>query len=57
MPKDHMDAISSALNTWLNIGQINGDPEREREREREREMDDVLRALDQVLKYKEIVKS
>ncbi len=52
-----MDAISSALNTWLNIGQINGDPEREREREREREMDDVLRALDQVLKYKEIVKS
>ena len=46
MPKDHMDTISSALNTWLAIGQINGDPERK--------TDDILRVLDQVLKYKKL---
>jgi hypothetical protein len=49
MPKDHMDAISLALNTWLTIGQINSDPEKK--------TDDILRVLDQVLKNKKIVKS
>jgi hypothetical protein len=26
--KEVMDALSSALNTWLAIGQINGDPQK-----------------------------
>jgi hypothetical protein len=28
MPKEYFDIISSALNTWLAIGQINGNPEK-----------------------------
>ncbi len=49
MPKEDLDALSSALNTWLAIGQINGDPERKTE--------DMLRAIDEVIKNKKIVKS
>jgi hypothetical protein len=41
-----MDAIFFALNTWFAIGQVNGNPERQ--------MDDLLRVLDQVLKYKRL---
>jgi hypothetical protein len=43
-PKEDLDALSSALNTWLAIGQINGDPERKTE--------DMLRAIDEVIKNK-----
>ena len=49
VPQEDMDALSSALNTWLAIGQINGDPEKK--------TDDILRSLDQVIKAKKIVKS
>jgi hypothetical protein len=43
-PQEDMDALSSALNAWLAIGQINGDPEKKTE--------DVFRALDQVIRAK-----
>jgi hypothetical protein len=46
MPKEDLDALSSALNTWLAIGQINGDPERKTE--------DMLRAIDEVIKNKKL---
>jgi hypothetical protein len=48
MPMADMDAISSANNTWLTIGQINSDPERQ--------TDHILRVLNQVLKYKKLLK-
>ncbi len=41
-----MDALSPALNTWLAIGQINGDPEKKTE--------DIFRSLDQVIKAKKV---
>ncbi len=44
-----MDALSSALNTWLAIGQINGDPEKRTE--------DILRSLDQEIKAKNDLQS
>ena len=44
-----MDMIFAALNTWVAIGQINGDPEKK--------TDDLLRKIEEVLKSKETVKS